>query len=149
MDCSQFKSNILFYSESSLSGDLSQETMDHIASCNSCAQLFSQFNAMEIIIEHDKLAEPSPFVGTRILQHIDNESAKRQSEFTPFWIRVLQPVALAIALLCGIFIGSYTASKDNASSNQIVNVSENVEFLKTDLFISTFADEDKILVLNQ
>ncbi len=149
MDCSQFKSNILFYSESSLSGDLSQETMDHLSSCNSCAQLFSQFNAMEIIIEHDKKAEPNAFAATRILQHIDNKSAKRQSEFTPFWIRVLQPVALAIALICGILIGSYTANKENSPSNQTANMSENIEFLKTDLFISTFADEDKILVINQ
>jgi hypothetical protein len=92
---------------------------------------------------------PNPFAATRILQHLENEIRGHEKAHSSGWIRVLQPVAIAVALVCGILIGSYTARKDVVQGNQLVNNSENIEFLKSNLFISEFADEDRNLVLNK
>jgi anti-sigma factor RsiW len=148
MDCSHFKSTILDFSEGKLSEEARQVSAQHVASCASCSRLLSEFNNLAAIIEQQKAAEPNPFIATRILQHLENDVEQAQTTATPAWLRVLQPVAIAIALLCGIFIGSYTANQDNAPATQMVNTSDNIEFLKSNLFISEFADEDKILVLN-
>jgi anti-sigma factor RsiW len=148
MDCSQFKSTILDFSDGKLSEEARQLSERHVASCASCTRILAEFNNMAAIIEKEKTAEPNPYIATRILQHIENELKQAQPSVTPAWLRVLQPVAIAIALLCGIFIGSYTANQDNAPATQMVNTSDNIEFLKSNLFISEFADEDKILVLN-
>lgn len=149
MDCSQFKSNIFAFSEGSLSGELVTSSERHLASCPGCSRLLSEFNNIEAIIAQEKAAEPNHFSSTRLLQIIENEFEKPKNLHSPVWLRVLQPVSLAVALLCGILIGSYTAKKNNPPANQLAGTSENIEFLKSDLFISEFADEDKMLVLNK
>ena len=83
------------------------------------------------------------------MQRLENEFERPVKPHSRVWIHILQPVAIAAALLCGIFIGSYTAKKDTAPENQLAATSENVKLLRSTLFISDFADEDKILVINK
>jgi hypothetical protein len=103
---------------------------------------------LQQIIDKERAAEPNPFVSTRILQHLESCLDEADNPPARSWIRVLQPVVLAVALLCGILIGSFSAKQDNAPAIRSVNNSENIEFLRSNLFISEFADEDKILILN-
>ena len=149
MDCAAFKTNIFSYREGVLSEEQHHLFESHLASCIVCRQLLTEFNHLEVIIEQEKNVEPNPFAPTRILQRIENEFSVTNKSYFPGLIRVLQPVALAVALLCGIVIGSYTAKKDNARANLLVNPTENIEFLRTNLFIAEFADEDKILGFNK
>lgn len=149
MDCLQLKSNIFAYCEGALSKEQCQSFEAHVSSCIDCKQLMTELNQMEAVIEMEKSVEPSPFAATRILQHLENELEATKKTYFPGLVRVLQPVAIAGALLCGILIGSYTAKKDNTQANQVVNPSENIEFLRTNLFISDFADEDTMLGLNK
>lgn len=149
MDCSQFKSNIFTFNEGSLSDEIRDSSARHLASCIACTRLLSEFNDLEAIIEQEKAIEPNPFAATRILQHIETEFERPTNPVSAVWIRFLQPVTIAVALLCGILIGSYTAKKDIAPTNQLVNTSKNIEFLRSNLFITEFADEDKILVINK
>jgi hypothetical protein len=103
---------------------------------------------LDEIIAKEKCLEPNPFMTTRIIQRIDKELiAPKQSVF-PVWIRVVQPVAITMALVIGILIGSYTARSGQNRNEQAMTKSENRANLKADLFISTFTDEDNILNLN-
>ena len=149
MECSQFKAGIFAFLEGSLSEELRQSYECHLASCTACSRLLTEFKTLDVIIEQEKAGEPNPFVSSRILQRLETEFIRPEKSYYPVLIRVFQPVIIAIALLCGIIIGTYTAKKDKAPANQLVDTSENIEFLRSSLFISEFADEDKILVLNK
>jgi hypothetical protein len=149
MDCFEFRSNIFTFNEGILSEVLNDSCNLHLASCNACSRLLAEFNKMEAIIVQEKAVEPNPFVATRILQHLENEFARKKNPGSTVWIHILQPAAIAFALVCGILIGSFIADKKPATVDQLVTTSENIEFLKSNLFISEFADEDKILVINK
>ena len=149
MDCSRFSDNIFAFRDGTLSEGLRQASETHLASCETCNKLLIEFDNMEAIIELEKTIQPNPFTATRILQRIEREFSRPDESHFPRWTRVLQPVAIAVALLCGILIGSHTAEKDNLQSNQLVSTSNNIELLRSNLFISDFTDEDKILVLNK
>jgi hypothetical protein len=149
MHCFQFRSSLFAYMERTLSDALIQDAESHLASCPGCSRLLSEFKSMDAIFELEKAAEPNPFASTRILQYLENEFDVQKTAYLPAWLRILQPVTLAIAMLCGILIGTYTAKKGNSQSGHLANTSENIEFLRSNLFINDFADEDKMLGLNK
>jgi anti-sigma factor RsiW len=153
MDCTEFKSNLFNFSEGKLSEDLRSSAGQHVSSCTACTKLVAEFKKLEAIIQQEKATEPNPFTATRILQRIEDEFENKpeslENSSSPAWLRVLQPAAIVIALFCGILIGSYSAKKDLPPVNQPVNSTGNIEFLRSNLFITEFADEDKILVINK
>ena len=149
MDCSQFKTIIFAFSEGTLSGDLEQAAERHAETCTECAKLMAHFNELNALIIEKKAAQPVEFASTRIMQGIVKEFEKGKERQSAGWIRMLQPVAVAAALGCGILIGSYTAGRDNNSDEQHVSTAQNIEFLRSNLHISEFADEDKSLVINK
>jgi len=149
MECTRFKSRIFAFQEGSLSVEDQHSAQDHLLSCSACSRLLATFNELDEITRQLKATEPNPFAATRILQRIEDEFHGSKRQVSPAWIRVLQPVTLGIALLCGILLGSYTASKDSKTPDQVAITPENIEFLRTNLFISEFADEDKILAFNK
>ncbi len=149
MHCELFKENLFAFHEKSLTDGLRQSMETHLASCESCRKLNAGFASFSEILEMEKATKPNPFTATRILQRIEAEFERPYANHGPFWVRILQPVALAIALAAGIFIGSYTAKNGNTPPGQLVNKTDHIEFLKSDLYISEFTDEDKILILNK
>ena len=149
MNCAQFTSALFSFKEGKLSEELHRGAQEHLTTCLACNRLLSEFNKLDEIIDQYKAIEPNPFAATRILQYIDSEFDRPASRYTGIWVRALQPAAIAIAILSGILLGSYTAKKESAQVNQMSTTSENIAFLKSDLFISEFADEDKILVINK
>jgi len=149
MKCSLFRNYLPAFREETLSAELQHSAHLHLASCEECRHLLEAFNETESIIEHEKAVEPSPFAATRILQRIESEFEKANAVIFPRWIRVLQPVTIALALMCGILIGSYTANKEETHVDNLLKTAENIEFLRSNLFISEFADEDRNLGLNK
>ncbi len=148
MDCSQFKSDLSAFREGTQPAEMHDLCEQHLSSCRACSRLVSEFDKVDMLIEQVKAAEPNPFAATRILQRLENEVDTPQKRYPVVWVRVLRPAAIAVALLCGILIGSYTAKNDAAPLNQVINTTGNIDFLRSNLFISEFADEDKILVIN-
>jgi len=149
MDCSQFKSGILAFREHALPEAQATPASEHLASCAACRNLMSEFDQLDELIERDKAATPNPFAGTRILQRIENELGTSRERTAVRWSRILTPVVMVIALLFGLFIGTNKARNDSRITGSVAVSSENVAFLRTNLLISEFADEDKILVLNK
>jgi anti-sigma factor RsiW len=149
MDCAEFKSNVFNFSGGELSEDVRCSCERHLESCIACTKLVTEFNSLEAIIVQEKATEPGPFTATRILQRLENEFESPKNTGSPAWLRVLQPVAIALALFCGILIGSHSANKEILPVDQLANSTENIEFLRSNLFITEFVDEDKILVINK
>lgn len=92
--------------------------------------------------------EPNPFVSTRILQRIESEFPVSAPDPSHIWIRVLQPVALSIALVTGILIGAWTARSGQEPVNQAAAKTSQRESLKADLFIPEITNEDNVLNVN-
>lgn len=148
MNCTEFQSNIYSFREGALSEELHASVSAHLASCSVCSELNTAFDAMERVIESEKAAEPNPFIKTRIMERIDREFSQSQTYRSSPWIRVLQPVTLAMALLCGILIGSYTAKRENQQNMTTSGTDGTIETLRTSLFIPEMTEEDKILNIN-
>lgn len=149
MNCDHFSNNLFAYHEGTLS-DEDQKAMEaHLSDCVSCAELNRGFINVSDLIVSEKKTEPNPFMATRILQYIEAGLEQPESQNSPVWLRILQPVAIAVALITGIFIGSYTAKTGNTDNSQLVNKTEHIQFLKSDLYISEFTDENNILDLNK
>lgn len=149
MDCSQFKSHIFAFRDGTLSETMSRAAECHLSTCDTCTGLMAEFDRMDLVVGLDKAAEPNPFAATRLLMRLETEFGAQENHQSRYWLRILQPLTLAVAVLCGILIGSYTAKQDKNQSGSLAGTSANVEFLRTDLFISEFADEDKTVDLNK
>jgi anti-sigma factor RsiW len=149
MNCTLFKSAIIAFQEGSLPEEAMNAARHHLASCMSCSRLVSEFREIDTIIAWEKSTEPNPFTATRILQRIENKYTEPGKSAIQAWVRMLQPVALAVAMLCGILLGTYTAKKDSTAAMKSPGTSDNIEFLRSNLFISEFTGDDKVLVLNK
>jgi hypothetical protein len=104
---------------------------------------------LDQLIAKQKAIEPNPFASTRIMQRIDSEFLDSSQSSLPGWTRVLQPVAIAVALVIGIVIGTYTARSGQETATQAINKTEQRESLRADLFITDLTNEDNILNLNK
>jgi anti-sigma factor RsiW len=148
MKCSQFLSGLFAYREGTLSGAQTEEYAQHHALCSDCREALAQFDRFLAAVDAEKSAAPNPFQSTRTLAYLDSRVAGPGMHSSRVLIRIMQPVALAMALAVGIFIGSYHAGKQESTTSGLQDAPGNVEFLKTNLFITEFTDGDKILVLN-
>lgn len=149
MECLQFIANLMDFRQETLKDDLHRAAVLHLSSCPSCTRLMKGLDEVDELIEGEKALEPNPFAATRILQHIENEFNKPEVFKTPAWIRVLQPVAVALALVCGILIGSNASKSDDSPVDTLAKTTDNIEFLRSNLYISDLMDEDKVLDLNK
>jgi len=106
-------------------------------------------NRLDQIIALEKETEPNPYQATRILQRIESEFITPKSSRIPAWTRILQPISISAALVIGILIGSYAARTGQNQNNEALAKIENIQNLRSNLFISEIADEDNILNFNK
>ncbi len=148
MDCKQITDNLFAFHEGTIPHELHYSIEEHLSSCASCAKLNAGFKKYCDLIDIEKEAEPNPFATTRILQHIESAFNRPESRNTPLWLKIMQPVAIAFALMSGILIGSYSAKTRDSSTGHVTAKTEQIQFLKSDFYITEFTDEDRILDLN-
>ena len=148
MDCKQITDNLFAFHEGTIPDELHHSIAEHLSSCASCTKLNTGFIKYRDLIALEKEAEPNPFAATRILQHIESAFDRYESRSTPLWVKIIQPVAIAFALMSGILIGSFSAKTRDSSTIHVTAKTEQIQFLKSDFYISEFTDEDKILDLN-
>jgi anti-sigma factor RsiW len=150
MDCSRFQSGLSDFREGKLPEQEHTGFVSHLASCPSCQRLAAGYDELLSLIGREKETEPNPFAATRLLQRIEDEFSGEQRNSHMLWIRLLQPAAIAAALAFGILIGSRTASHNVREDGMMTaGISTNIEFLRSDLFIDEFSEENNILVLNK
>jgi hypothetical protein len=150
MNCSKFQSGLADFREGKLPEHEHHDFGSHMASCLSCRQLAAGYDELLSLIGREKETEPDPYAATRLIQRIENEFSGAQGNSSRQWIRFLQPAAIAAALAFGILIGSFTASRNLKEAGVMsAGASANIDFLRSDLFIDEFSEENKIFVLNK
>ena len=106
MKCKEINKNLLFYIEGELSQEKEKLIKEHLHNCQNCLMLFNEIKETLAVIEGEKKIEPTPFLFTRIQQHITNlENQESLTELQPIFKRILQPIALTLLLLAGVYFG--------------------------------------------
>ena len=137
MDCKEFQDYLFAYAEGELSPDERHAMQGHARSCRSCSRLLEGFRVMEATIQKEREMEPNPFAATRILQYLENEDRRRNRQA----LSVLRPIALALALFLALSIG-FIIGNHGLSRTERVSSGQEIESLRTDLYIADFVDED-------
>jgi predicted anti-sigma-YlaC factor YlaD len=145
MDCSIVQHNLFDYMENKLSPDIRRDFEAHLSVCHSCTQIFTALQSMETAIEKSKKTETDPFIETRIIQRIENELTKHKNK------RILsfRPILVTLTLICAIAMGFAIGKINSDRMKGSVEVQNQIENLKTELFIHDFIDENKTLLVNK
>jgi len=147
MECQYINENLFRIAENRLSPAERAEVEEHLQSCPECSRLLSEFRQTIGLIDQDILKEPDPFTGTRILQHLESALSVKHERRERIFSHLLQPVVLTFSILLAVMIG-FSIGKKSIDSNLAASSEQEIEAVRTDLFISDLTDEDKILFLN-
>lgn len=146
MNCKTVSKNLISYSNGELSNSENEIIKTHLKNCESCYNIYTEFEATLNLIEKKKTITPNPFIYTRIKQRLNNiENGVGQSGFRPVYRKVLQPVLLSFLLVSGVFIGiqlgnTYEIPRQEKLANQ-----QTTEFYFNDLQ----QEKLEVLLLNE
>jgi len=149
MKCSQFQLLQFGFFEKTLNSHDMEDAAAHVASCSQCSEFVRAYQLTTSQIQADREAHPDPFAVTRIMQRIDYVFYNTQSASFFSLKKILQPALLTLAVLFGLLIGWFQASRHQLANDRMTNNTGNLEQLRTDLYITEFADEDNLLNLNK
>ena len=145
MDCKIVHRHLIAYQEDNLQTDIRRAFDAHLSECNSCKNLLCGIQSVEAIIDKAKAADPNPFMTTRIIQHIENELKDREKNQG----LALRPILATLTVLCAIVMGYAIGKSSFDRVNGYDNNKNQIENLKTGLFIHDFIDENKTLFVNE
>jgi hypothetical protein len=144
MDCKEFQ-NYLFRSDEREISPETHNAMDwHAMGCESCSLLQDEFHLIERAIMAEKALEPPSFAVTRIIQRLENEQDKKIKVPNLFLRPALATLLIAAALVTGFLVGNHGTirkSRTVAGANQI-------EILRSELYVVDFVEEDNTLLTN-
>jgi predicted anti-sigma-YlaC factor YlaD len=144
MDCRIVKENLFAYKEGNLSGEQIRLFEEHLSGCVSCRALYAGFEGFEKAIEAQKKIQVDTFAKTRILQKLENRlygSSYRK-------IAILRPLAIILVMLLAVAAGIFIGSSGVAPAATAASDQQQIETLRSDLFIAEFADEDILDLTN-
>jgi predicted anti-sigma-YlaC factor YlaD len=145
MDCSFVRNKLTAFREDNLPPEIRREIEIHIVECDSCRYLLSRMESVDLIIEQARAIEPSPYIATRIIRHIENNLEKKEEKRG----LVFRPVLITLAVLSAIALG-YTIGKSGFDKmNGAVENKSQIENLKSELYIHDFIEEDNNLLINE
>ena len=147
MECQEIKKNLFGIVEDSLPPSVGAEIESLLRSCRDCQEILTEFRQTMGLIEKDTSAEPNPFTGTRILQHLESALSPEYYRRQRSLYRVLQPAVLTLSLLLAVFIG-FAIGKKGMNDIQVNSAMQEIESIRSELFISDLTDEENILFLN-
>jgi hypothetical protein len=145
LDCSIVELNLFDYLENKLQPNIRNAFEAHISVCPSCNKLLIGIQSIDVIIEKARMAEPDPFASTRIIQRIENELTKHENKR----VRALRPILVTFTIICAIAMGfAIGKSRFDRVSGYADNQNQ-IENLKTELFIHDFIDENRTILINK
>ncbi|MHC1708592.1 MAG: anti-sigma factor [Bacteroidales bacterium] len=139
MNCTQVKNNLWFYAEKSLSQEKMKEVEEHLGICSSCALLAVEFVKTDDLLQRSKRVSANPYLYTRILQRLENETTPKRQFSIPLLIRNLSFVAVAVltGVLLGINLINHTSWTENIYSAENITYQEEVN----EFWVGDFYDE--------
>jgi len=145
MDCKIVHRHLIAYQEDNLQPGFKSNLEAHFLECTSCKQLLAGIQSVEAIIDKAKAADPNPFMTTRIIQHIENELTGRGIKQD----LALRPIFVTLTVICAMVMGYAIGKSSFDRVNGYDNNKNQIENLKTGLFIHDFIDENKTLFVNE
>ena len=143
--CSFIRANLFSYQEKRLSANEYKGVEDHLHSCGECARIVSDFQSVTSFIDEKKAAEPNPFFGTRLLQRIESRMEGAGTIPNPLFQRILRPISVSFLMLIAVIIGFSIVRQSEPRIFENINHQNNIQAMKSDLFITDFIDENMIL----
>jgi hypothetical protein len=147
--CVFVRDNLFSYQEKKLSGEKNQIFEDHLHTCSDCSQLVINFRSVSDLIEAKKANEPAPFIQTRTIRKIESELERGNRPHFAFSKRILQPLLLSTIMLTAVVIGFSLGKHLDSEFSLDVTRQNDIQFMKSDLFITDFTDENNTFFANQ
>ncbi len=120
MNCKEFKKNLWFLLENTLSPDKRAVIENHLMNCSSCSKLVEEFSLLWGILEHRERIQSSSYLWVRLKQKINEDEEGKQSVWGRFkglviWARPV--VAVAVLVMC-IFAGYLLGNLPQSANGQ-------------------------------
>ena len=142
-DCLFVRDNLFNNQEKILSGRDLKEFENHLLLCKECSRIVSDFQSVISLIDYKKSVEVNAFFQTRTLQRIASELDRVRHTPNPGLRKILQPIMISFLLLTAILIGLSIGKRFDSNYSLNPTHVNNIETMKSDLFINDFMDEDK------
>jgi hypothetical protein len=140
--CVFVRDNLFSYQEKQLSGEKTQKFEDHINTCKRCSELVLHFHAVSGSIDARRADEPNPFIQTRTIQKIESELERGYNPYFSFRKRIFQPLMLSAIILTAVVIGFALGKQVDSEFSLNLSRQNDIQFMKSDLYITDFTDED-------
>jgi hypothetical protein len=140
--CLFVKRNLFLYHENGLNETEAGIFDDHVRTCADCSKIVSEFRQFASIIDKRKTVEPNPFMGTRILQSMENH-LESQKNSTPVFRRILRPVSVSLLLLIAVITGFTIAIQRETKLLKDRTHQADIQVMKSGLGLHDFLDDDK------
>jgi len=141
-DCVFIRDNLFSYQEKKLSGEKNQKFEDHLKTCKRCRELVLNFHSVSASIVARRADEPNPFIQTRTIQKIESELERGNRLYFAFPKRILQPLMLTTIILTAVVIGLAIGKQVDSEFSMNLSRQNDIQFMKSDLYITDFTDED-------
>ena len=140
--CVFVRDNLFSYQEKKLSGEKNQKFEDHLNTCKRCRELVLNFQSVSSSIDARRADEPNPFIQTRTIQKIESELERGNMPHFAFSKRILQPFMLSTIILTAVVIGFALGKQVDSEFSTNLSRQNDIQFMKSDLYITDFTDED-------
>ena len=139
--CVFVRDNLFSYQEKKLSREKYQKFEDHLITCKSCRELVLNFQSVSSSIDARRADEPNPFILTRTIQKIESELERGNRPYFAFSNRILQPFMLSTIILTAVVIGLAIGKQVDSEFSTNLSRQNDIQFMKSDLYITVFTDE--------
>jgi hypothetical protein len=147
-DCDFVRDHLFSYQEKKLSGEKNQKFEVHLNTCIRCSELVLNFHSVAASIDARRADEPNPFIRTRTILKIESELERGNRPHFAFSKRILQPLMLSTIILTAVFIGLVLGKQVDSEFSGNLSRQNDIQFMKSDLYISDFTDEDNTFFEN-
>jgi predicted anti-sigma-YlaC factor YlaD len=147
-DCEFVRDHLFSYQEKKLLGEKNQKFEDHINTCIKCRELVHNFHSVSASIEAKRADEPNPFIQTRTIQKIESELERGNKPYFAFSKRIFQPFMLSTIILTAVFIGLVLGKQVDSEFSGNLSRQNDIQFMKSDLYITDFTVEDNVFFDN-
>jgi predicted anti-sigma-YlaC factor YlaD len=146
--CDFVRDNLFSYQENNLSGEKNQKFEAHLNTCKKCRELVLNFQSVSASIDARRADEPNPFIQTRTIRKIESELERGNKRYVAFSQRILQPIMLSTLILTAVVIGLTIGKQVDSEFSLNMSRQNDIQFMKSDLYITDFTDEDNTFFNN-
>ena len=147
-DCRQIRNQFIPLIEEALSAAKREEAMAHMEGCADCQRLYHHLRQTYRVLDDVHAVDPGLYFYTRVSQRLKNQHVSTGNHI----YRILQPIAIGIFTVAGIFAGVLIGQSIAESSINIASSTSNEALgsYASDYYLTGSGEEGlEILVNNE